>query len=147
MKIVTLNDSEIESHVALIVDVFSQEPWSEIWELENAHDRLLCYKNAPNFLGLSAIVKGELIGFLFGNYEPYQKTSQFIIKEMCIKTERQRTGVGKKLINELHNILKLNNTSTSYLLTRKGSPAELFYLNSGYSLSENMGLYFHETKK
>jgi len=146
MKIVQINNSEIYSHADLLVDVFSQEPWSETWELENAHNRLLCYKNAPYFLGLSAIKKGELIGFLFGNFEPYQKSSQFIIKEMCVKTEKQRTGVGKKLLSELNRLLKLNNASTSYLLTRKGSPAELFYLNSGYSLSESMGLYFNVTK-
>lgn len=146
MEIVQVNNSDIHSHADLLVDVFSQEPWSETWELENAHDRLLCYKNTPYFLGLSAIENGELIGFIFGNFEPYQKSSQFIIKEMCVKTENQRKGVGKKLICELNKLLKLNNVSASYLLTRKGSPAELFYLNSGYSLSESMGLYFNGTK-
>lgn len=146
MKIIQVNESEIDDHAALLVEVFSQEPWCESWEFENAHDRLLCYKKAPYFLGMSAIEKGKLIGFIFGNFEPYQKASQFIIKEMCVKTEKQRTGVGKKLLSELHNLLKLSNASTSYLLTRKGSPAELFYLNSGYLLSESMGLYFNETK-
>ena len=146
MVIVSINNSEIDIHAALLVEVFSKEPWSEKWEFENAYDRLMCYKKAPYFLGLSAIEEGRLIGFMFGNFEPYQTSSHFIIKEMCVKTEKQRTGVGKRLISELNNHLKQKNATSSYLLTRKGSPAELFYLNSGYSLSESMGLYFNETK-
>jgi len=146
MEIVQVKESDIDGHAALLVEVFSQEPWCESWVFENAHDRLLCYKKAPYFLGLSAIENGELIGFVFGNFEPYQKSSQFIIKEMCVKTKKQRTGVGKKLLSELNSLLKQSNASTSYLLTRKGGPAELFYLNSGYLLSESMGLYFNETK-
>lgn len=146
MEIVQVNQSNIESHAALLVEVFSQEPWCESWAFENAHDRLLCYKNAPYFLGLSVIENDELIGFMFGNFEPYQKSSQYIIKEMCVKTDKQRTGVGKKLLTELNSLLKQRNATASYLLTRKGSPAELFYLNSGYLLSESMGLYFNETK-
>lgn len=146
MEIVQVNQSDIKSHAALLVEVFSQEPWCETWTLGNAPERLLCYKNAPHFLGLSAIKNDELIGFVFGNFEPYQKSSQFIIKEMCVKTDKQRTGVGKKLLAELNSLLRQRNVSISYLLTRKGSPAELFYLNSGYSLSEFMGIYFNETK-
>jgi aminoglycoside 6'-N-acetyltransferase I len=144
MKIVQVKESDINEHAALLVEVFKQEPWCESWEIENAHDRLQCYKKAPYFLGLSAIEKGELIGFLFGNFEPYQKASQFIIKEMCVKTIKQRSGVGKKLLTELNNLLESSNASASCLLTRKGSPAESFYLNSGYLLSESMGLYFNE---
>ena len=95
MEIVSLDNSEIDSHAALLVEVFSQKTWSEEWELENSHDRLMCYKKAPYFLGLSAIEERELIGFMFGNFEAYQKSSHFIIKEMCVKTEKQRTGVGQ----------------------------------------------------
>lgn len=146
MEIVQVKEPDIDGHAALLVEVFSQEPWCESWAFENAHDRLLCYKNAPYFLGLSAIDNGELIGFVFGNFEPYQKSLQYIIKEMCVKTKKQRTGVGKKLLSELNSLLKQSNASTSYLLTRKGSPAESFYLNSGYLLSESMGLYFNKTK-
>lgn len=142
MEIIPVNDSKIIEHAALLVEVFSQEPWLENWQLENAHDRLLCYKETPNFFGLSAIEQGELIGFLFGNYEPYQTSSQFIIKEMCVKTTKQRMGIGNKLVQQLNDYLKQNNVSSSYLLTRKGSPAELFYINNGYKLSESMGLYF-----
>lgn len=128
MEIASINNSEIDSHAALLVGVFSQEPCSEKWELKKAHDRLMCYQKAPYFSDLSAIEEGELTGFMFGNFEPYQKSSHFIIKEMCVKTERQRSGVGKKLLSELNNHLKQNNATSSYLLTRKGSPAELFYL-------------------
>lgn len=145
MEIVQVNESDIDAHAALLVEVFSHEPWCENWAFENAHDRLLCYKNAPYFLGLSAIENGELTGFMFGNFEPYQKSSQFIIKEMCVKTKKQRTGIGKELLSELNCLLKQKNVSTSCLLTRKGSPAESFYLNSDYLLSESMGLFFNET--
>ncbi|MBL1277545.1 MAG: GNAT family N-acetyltransferase [Ectothiorhodospiraceae bacterium] len=146
MEITQINGTKIDNHANLLVEVFSQAPWSESWEFKNAHDRLLCYKDAPYFLGLSAIHNNELIGFIFGNLEPYQKSSHFLLKEMCVKKENQRTGVGKKLINKLHQILKSREVDSVILLTRKKSPAEQFYMNKGYNLSETMGLYFKEIK-
>jgi len=127
--------------------VFNQAPWSEDWRFENAHDRLLCYIDAPYFTGLSAFHNKELIGCIFGNLEPYQESSHFLLKEMCVKKQNQRTGVGKKLINELHMLLKSRKVNSVTVLTKKGIPAEKFYRSSGYHLSEAMGLYFKDIKK
>ena len=144
MEIVNINQAEIRAHAELMTEVFGQEPWNEEWDIQDAHDRLLCYKNAPLFLGLSAIDHGELKGFVLGNFEPYQKSSHFHVKEMCVKKESQRQGVGKKLINSLHNILESKDVGSAILLTRKGSPAESFYFKCGYKLAESMGLYSRE---
>jgi len=142
MKIILENSSELERHAALLVDVFSQKPWCEKWEVDHAYDRLVYYVNTPHFLGLSAIEDDELIGFLFGNFEPYQASSHFIIKEMCVKTDQQRKGIGKQLLSELYPHLKKNKAASCFLLTRRDSPAETFYLDNGYTLSESMRVYF-----
>jgi GNAT superfamily N-acetyltransferase len=144
MKIIEINKDDIAKHAKLFIEVFRNPPWSESWEEEIAYNRLLCYQNTPNFIGLSAIEDDKLIGFIFGNIEPFQKTSHYVLKEMCVKEENQRMGVGKELIQKLHEVLRLHDVGSSILLTQRETPAEIFYSNNGYKLSSTMGLYIKE---
>ena len=142
MRIIEIKKNNIQNHAKLFVETFTQEPWLEDWTIETAYSRLFCYQNTPNFIGLSVIKEDKLIGFIFGNIEPYQRSFHFLLKEMCVKVEYQREGIGKKLMLQLDKILKEKEVTSVILLTQKGSSAEKFYLNSGYSVAASMGLYF-----
>ena len=142
MTITEIKNSNIQTHAQLLVDTFTEEPWLEDWTIDIAHNRLLCYQNTSNFIGLSCLKNNELIAFIFGNIEPYQNSSHFLLKEMCVKKEFQGEGIGKKLIAKLHGKLKQEKVDSVILLTQKESLAEKFYMSSGYELADSMGLYF-----
>lgn len=142
MKITEIKNSNIQIHAQLLVDTFTEEPWLEDWTVETAYSRLICYQHTPNFIGLSCVKDDELIAFIFGNIEPYQKSFHFLLKEMCVKKKFQGEGIGKKLIENLHEKLKKEKVGSVILLTQKESLAEKFYMSSGYALADSMGLYF-----
>ncbi|PCJ57519.1 MAG: hypothetical protein COA79_15925 [Planctomycetota bacterium] len=137
-EIVTENITEFAE---LFANTFSLPPWSEGWSIDSSSERLGCFRNTPNFIGLAAYEEKKLLGFIFGNYEPYLDYKLFNLKEMCVKLEYQRKSVGTKLLTKLHEILLLQNISRVNLLTRSDSMAENFYLKNGYYKSKVMGLY------
>ena len=141
MEITEITTKDIEEFAELYTLTFNHPPWSEDWSLESAIARLTCYRNTPNFIGVSAYSPDRLAGFIFGNCEPYQDNALYLLKEMCVHPEHQRSGVGTELLQSLHSILARKDISTVNLLTRSGGTAESFYLKNGYYKSSTMGLY------
>ena len=141
MNITEITSSDVEEFASLYASTFNLPPWNENWSVESAASRLICYRNTPNFVGFSARNDNELVGFIFGNYEPYQDESLFLLKEMCVHSNYQRSAIGTQLLNELHLRLSKERISTVNLLTRTGSSAESFYLKNGYYKSQSTRLY------
>ena len=141
MKISPTNKDSLGDCAELYAVVFNQVPWSENWSFEQAMDRLFFYYETPNFLGICIHDGSNLLGFVLGNYEPYQNEKLYILKEMCVRPEYQGSGIGKQLITYLHDELIRNNVSTVNLITQINGKAESFYLKNGYYKSQRMGLY------
>lgn len=141
MNIREIVETDIREYAALYVSVFNSKPWNESWSDKTALARLDFYRRTPNFIGLSAHDGSELIGFVFGNFEPYQQGSIYLLKEMCVQPNHQRTGVGTKLLKQLHSVLTEHKINLVNLITRADQPAEAFYLKNGYAKTSHMGLY------
>lgn len=138
MIIAEVETRQLNEFSALYVDVFNQPPWNEGWTVEAANERLGCYRETPNFVGISARMNGCLVGFIFGNFEPYQNECLFLLKEMCVSLACQRTGVGSAMLTRLHQVLESRGVTTVNLLTRIDTSAEQFYLKRGYYKSEKI---------
>ncbi|MGJ8689989.1 MAG: GNAT family N-acetyltransferase [Gammaproteobacteria bacterium] len=132
---------QLDEFSSLYANVFNQPPWKEGWSVEAAGERLSCYRETPNFVGVSARIDDCLVGFIFGNFEPYQDERLYVLKEMCVSPACQRTGVGSAMLTRLHQVLESLGVTTVNLLTRIDTSAEQFYLKSGYYKSEKMRLY------
>jgi GNAT superfamily N-acetyltransferase len=52
---------------------------------------------------------------------------------MCVRVEKQHTGVGSRLMNYLIKELESDGVRTISLLTNRGIPAEAFYKKNGFS--------------
>jgi aminoglycoside 6'-N-acetyltransferase I len=115
------------------IDVFNQEPWNDEWKNETAKQYLLDFTNTPGFMGIVAVDREEIIGFIFGTRKYWWSGDEFFINEMCVRIEEQNTGVGSKLMNYLLKELKSDGVSTISLLTDRGIPAEEFYKKNGFS--------------
>ncbi len=141
MDIVKITDIDLDAHAQLYAKVFSGEPWNENWSLHSATERLKCYRDAPNFVGVQASDRDNLFGFAVGNIEPYQSGYIFVLKEMCVLPRVQKQGIGRALLRELDSILQKNKVTAVNLMTRIGSDAEGFYKKHGYTQSNRIGLY------
>ena len=141
MSISGITVENLEACAELFVEVFNQPPWSESWTISQAIERLQFYFDTPNFIGACFYEGEELLGFVLGNYEPYQSENLYILKEMCVSLESQGKGVGSSLVKHIHALLKTKGISTVNLITKVDGLAERFYLKNGYYKSHKMGLY------
>lgn len=141
MNITPVLTKDIEDYASLFCETFNQPPWNENWTKNRAIARLNCIRQTPHFVGIAAYDNNVLVGFIFGNHEPYEKKSLYFLKEMCINPEHQRCGIGSRLLKALHWQLLQENIDTINLITRINSDAESFYLHNGYYQSPRMGLF------
>jgi len=57
---------------------------------------------------------------------------EFFINEKCVRTEQQKKGVGKELLQRLMKEIDGTTISNISLLTDRGIPAENFYKKNGF---------------
>lgn len=129
--------SDIDSCVDLFVSTFSQPPWNEEWDRHTVYLRLDQIIRTPQSLGV--VIDGPGIrGFALGFSEPWHEGTHFYLKEMCIRHDHQRQGLGTQLMDFLTEELRERNTKRIYLLTAKGHISESFYSKIGFYTSPKM---------
>lgn len=129
---------ELGSAVPLYCRVFAGPPWLEIWDETAARARLEQVLKTPGALGLGIWEGAELQGFALGYVEPWRDGAHYYLKEICVSTERQRQGLGRRLMEALTASLLTQEVSKIYLLTARGEDAEAFYERLGYYTSPRM---------
>ena len=141
MNIVQVTTKDLEKCAELFTYVFTQPPWNETWIIAQAIERLSFFLKTPNFFGLAAYSNEEIVGFIYGNYEPFQDKRVYLLKEMAVHPHLQGKGVGSELIQKLHAELRKKNISAIDLITAIGGKAANFSIKNGYSKSTEIGLY------
>lgn len=138
MEICWFAEADISGCAHVFVRVFNGSPWNDGWELETAVKRLTeCYR-APGFHGVIAKEKSEAIGFALGAIEQWDRHQLFYLREMCVAPERQRHGIGTKLIEALERELTSKTVARFYLLTVRDGFAQAFYERCGFSNCSDM---------
>lgn len=122
----------------LFIEVFNSKPWNESWTFETAKSLLSQIINTPGFTGLILRKQGEILGFVIGCCEQRDKDKIFYLKEICVISNKQRQGIGTKLIQHLMNKLKEAGVNSVYLLTMKDEYVAEFYLKNGFQVSPRM---------
>ncbi|MGG4266731.1 GNAT family N-acetyltransferase [Peribacillus simplex] len=133
MEYKLFNRDDLLKCTETFVQVFNQEPWNDEWSTETAKQYLLDYINTPGFMGIIAVEGKEIIGFIFGAHKLWWSGEEFFINEMCVSMEKQKTGVGSRLLKFLMKELDLERVSNISLLTNRGIPAEAFYKKNGFT--------------
>lgn len=136
-----LDQSHLEDCAALYVSVFNSAPWHDAWTAEQSTRRLKEVLLTLGALGLGAFREGRLVGFLLGYRETWFTGTHYYLKEMCVGTEVQRTGIGGELIKALADRLRREGVERMYLLTAQDGPGAAFYAKHGFYKSTKMGLY------
>jgi ribosomal protein S18 acetylase RimI-like enzyme len=141
MIIRNINENDIFECSKLYIKVFAEKPWNEVWEINRVECRLSHFFNSQGFAGFLAESDKEIVGFIVGNSEPFRLYDIFYLREMCIKTELQRNGIGRKLFSELENKLIEKDIKSIYLTTQHNIPASQFYQKVGFKISEEMRFF------
>lgn len=115
---------------ALFASVFNAPPWNDSWTSRSAERRLADLAATPGFFGVSATQNNDLVGFAIGHAEQWFTGVHFMVNEMCVRADLQRTGIGSSLLSALEQLVA--EAEQFYLLTERGGAAHSFYERHGY---------------
>ncbi len=136
-----LGHDQLDASAALYVDVFNGEPWNDRWSVSTARQRLHQMFTTPEFIGLGLWEKEDLVGICLGHVEQYFQRRHYMLQEMCVRMELQRTGRESRLLGALVQALRPLDVEQIYLNTMRDGPAARFYANHDFqpaALSEMM---------
>ena len=133
-----LGPDDREAVKALFVSVFTKEPWCDDWsdrEQLDLYIRDLTGQGYSLTYGLYDDAE-ELIGISLGYVKHRYSGTEYIINELCIKTDRQGAGAGTFFIREIEKAVKALGIRQIFLLTDSNGPAYEFYRKNGFAESK-----------
>ncbi len=134
MEFVEITQDHLDGIANLYVRVFNAPPWGDGWTLSTATARLeRCLAN-PDAFGLVGLNESQPVAFVIGYLERWVNGEHFHLKEMCVASDLQRTGIGATLLNTLSERLGPKGVSSIYLETRPQSGAASFYEKQGFRI-------------
>ena len=132
LKQLSIDDKEAIKD--LFISVFTGEPWNDDWSDSKQLDQYiedLCGQGYS--LAFRLYDDGELIGLSMGYIKHWYTGTEYIINELCIKTDRQGSGAGSFFLTQIEKAIKEMGLKQIFLLTDRDVPAYHFYKKNGYA--------------
>ena len=74
----------------------------------------------------------EIVGAVMGYLEQYNSSQSYYLKEMFVRADQRRRGLGAELLDALETHLKSGGVRNIYLITARDGVASAFYGKHGY---------------
>ena len=133
MKLKQLSINDKEAIKELFTGVFTGEPWNDDWSDSGQLDlyiKDLCGQEYSLTYGLYD--GDELIGLSMGYIKHWYTGTEYIINELCIRTDRQGCGAGTGFLTQIEKAVKEMGVRQIFLLTDRDVPACNFYKKNGF---------------
>ena len=131
LKRLSVADKEIIE--ALFVSVFTGEPWNDDWSDQEQLDLYILDLIGQGYsLTYGLYDDDQLIGISMGYIKHWYSGTEYIINELCIRTERQGAGAVTFFIREIGNAIRELGLKQIFLLTDSNVPAYGFYRKNGF---------------
>ena len=129
-----LGPDDREEIKAVFVSVFTAAPWYDDW---SDREQLDLYIQDLTGQGYSLTFglyddADELIGISLGYIKHWYSGTEYIINELCIRTDRQGSGAGTFFIREIEKAIRELGIKEIFLLTGSDVPAYEFYRKNGF---------------
>lgn len=129
----------IEECVDLFIDVFTREPWNDVYDSREQVVQFFENHIANNyFVGYIMKNADEVIAMSLGSKKPWIKGKEYYIDQFCVKADYQRHGIGGRFLELIEKNIHANGMNAIILNTEKGFPSEKFYLKNGFCSFEEL---------
>ncbi len=130
-----LGPEDREDIKEVFVSVFTAEPWCDDWSDAEQLDLYLQDLTGQGYSLTYGLYDdaGELIGISLGYIKHWYSGTEYIINELCIRTERQGAGAGTFFIREIEKAIRELGIKQIFLLTDSNVPAYEFYRKNGFT--------------
>lgn len=131
--LIELGESDFEDIKTLFRSVFTQPPWNDDWSDDEQLDQyLMDLMGARTPLVLGLVENETLVGISIGSIRHWYEGTEYIIDELCIRTDLQGRGYGSRFLALIEEHLKSLGLHTIYLTTERNVPAYHFYRSRGF---------------
>ncbi len=129
-----LSPADQEVMKELFVSVFTGEPWNDDWSDQEQLDLYITDLTGQNYSLTYGLYDeaGALIGLSMGYIKHWYSGTEYIINELCIRTDRQGSGAGTFFLKEIEKAARELGLKHIFLLTDSNVPAYEFYKKNGY---------------
>lgn len=133
-----LGPENLEAIKAVFVSVFTKEPWCDDWSDEEQLDLYIRDLTGQGYSLTYGLFDDadELIGISLGYIKHRYSGTEYIINELCIRTDRQGAGAGTFFLREIEKAIRELGLKQIFLLTDSNVPAYEFYRKNGFVESE-----------
>ena len=129
-----LGPDDREAIKSVFVSVFTAEPWCDDWSDEAQLDLYIQDLIGQDYsLTYGLYDADELIGISLGYIKHWYSGTEYIINELCIRTDRQGAGAGTFFIREIEKAIRELGLKQIFLLTDSDVPAYEFYRKNGFT--------------
>ena len=131
-----MDESHCDACAALLMDVFTNPPWSYDWLKQDKMDAYVRdLLRTPGFRGFVLLQKGMLRAACLGVEADYFAAPTYEIKEILVTRELQGHGVGSAFLSGIEAALAADGRVCVTLNTQRSIPAFRFYEKHGYAVS------------
>ncbi len=125
--------AEKESIKKLYAGVFTAEPWNDDWSDREQLDRYIMDQIGQGYSLTFGLYEGDdLIGVSMGYIKHWYMGTEYILDELCIRTDKQGSGAGTFFMAEIEKAMKDLGLRRIFLQTESTVPAYDFYRKNGY---------------
>ena len=139
-----LGPENLEAIKAVFVSVFTKEPWCDDWSDEEQLDLYIRDLTGQGYSLTYGLFDDadELIGISLGYIKHWYSGTEYIINELCIRTDRQGAGAGTFFLREIEKAIRELGLKQIFLLTDSNVPAYEFYRKNGFTESKTNVAFF-----
>ena len=135
LRKLTVADREIITE--LFRDVFTNEPWNDDWsDGEQLYAYITDLTGQSYSLTFGYFDGDQLVALSMGYIKHWYSGTEYIINELCIRTDRQGAGAGTFFLREIEKAIRELGLKQIFLLTDSNVPAYEFYRKNGFIESE-----------
>ena len=128
-----IGTSEFPQIKELFTSVFTRDPWNDDWSDERQLNLYLMDLIAQsNSLTYGLYDEDILIGLSMGRIKHWYSGTEYCIDEFCVRTDRQKNGIGTYFLGEIQNHMRELGLVHIYLQTESDVPAYAFYQKNGF---------------
>ena len=128
-----IGTEEIPASRELFAGVFTGEPWNDDWSDGEQLDLYLeDLVGQQNSLTYGLYEDGRMVGLSMGRMKHWYTGTEYYIDELCIRTDRQGTGLGTLFLQEIEHAIREAGMVQIFLQTSADVPAYQFYRKNGF---------------
>lgn len=136
-----IDEAAAKKCAEIYIKTYSEAPWNEEYSVADVESYITDFLNSDTKCAYALVVGENIIGVALGLIIPSIGSRYFRLEDICIDSEYQRMGYGRKFIELMTNSLRLEGCDSILLGTQRGYPSHKFYLKNEFREIDSVLLY------